>query len=359
MQIESILIKKETEQNFKKLMDMVQPNDSLLLLMHGSPDPDAIASAMALHDIIQQTKGLAKSAFVSTEPIRRQQNKELSLSMRLNIRLVNQVDINSYRLIALLDAQPSFLDGVLKFIQPHIVFDHHPREGDWKAPLEDIRPKYGALSSILTEYLLCSRIKVSKNLHTALLYGIKTDTDNFDRDTIIEDISAYAYHTKYGNLRLIRRIELNQTPISYLKYFDHAFHHMSHFRGRRIGFLGSVESPDVCVQVADFYLRLIGTYYVVVAGIVDDKLIIIFRGDGYRKDCGAIAQSAYGLIGQGGGHRSAARIEISLEVLKEELNGDLSQHNIEKFLLECLKKNRKSKPGKNEKHPQKQRKGNK
>ena len=359
MQVETILIKKETEQNFKKLMDMVQPNDSLLLLMHGSPDPDAIASAMALHDIIRQTKGLAKSAFVSTEPIRRQQNKELISSMRLNIHLVNQVDINSYRLIALLDAQPSFLDGVLKFIKPQIVFDHHPREGDWKAPLEDIRPKYGALSTILTEYLLCSRIKASKNLHTALLYGIKTDTDNFDRDTIIEDISAYAYHTKYGNLRLIRRIELNQTPISYLKYFDHAFHHMNHFRGRRIGFLGGVQSPDVCVQIADFYLRLIGTYYVVVAGIVDDKLIIVFRGDGYRKDCGAIAQNVCGLIGQGGGHRSAARIEISLEVLKEELDGDLSQSNVEIFLLECLKKNPKFKTDKSEKHPQKQRKGTK
>ena len=356
MQVESILIKKETEQNFKKLMDMVQPNDSLLLLMHGSPDPDAIASAVALHDIIRQTKGLAKSALVSTEPIKRQQNKDLALSMRLNIRLVNQVDINSYRLIALIDAQPSFLNGVLKVIQPHIVFDHHPREGDWKAPLEDIRPIYGALSTILTEYLLCSRVKISKNLHTALLYGIKTDTDNFDRDTLIEDISAYAYHTRYGNLRLIRRIELNQTPISYLKYFDQAFHHMSYFRGRRIGFLGNVESPDVCVQIADFYLRLIGTNYVVVAGIVDDKLIIIFRGDGYRQDCGAIAQRACGLIGQGGGHRSAARIEISLEVLKEKLDGNLSQSNVEEFLLECLKKKSKSKTGKSEKHSQKQRK---
>jgi len=357
MQVDSILIKKETEQNFKMLMDMVHPNDSLLLLMHGSPDPDAIASAMALHDIIKQTKGLAKSAFISTEPIKRQQNKDLALAMRINIHLVNQIDINSYRLIALMDAQPSFFDSGLKFIHPHIVFDHHPREGDWKTILHDIRPMYGALSTILTEYLLCSRIKVSKNLHTSLLYGIKTDTDNFDRDTLIEDISAYAYHTKYGNLRLIRRIELNQTPISYLKYFNHAFHHMSHLRGRRIGFLGNVESPDVCVQVADFYLRLIGTNYVVVAGIVDEKLIIIFRGDGYRQDCGAIAQRACGLMGQGGGHRSAARIEISMEVLKKELDNDLSQSNMEKFLIECLKRNSKFKTCKSEKKFRKKEKG--
>ncbi len=332
MQVDSILIKKETEQNFKMLMDMVHPNDSLLLLMHGSPDPDAIASAMALHDIIKQTKGLAKSAFISTEPIKRQQNKDLALAMRINIHLVNQIDINSYRLIALMDAQPSFFDSGLKFIHPHIVFDHHPREGDWKTILQDIRPMYGALSTILTEYLLCSRIKVSKNLHTSLLYGIKTDTDNFDRDTLIE-------------------------PISYLKYFNHAFHHMSHLRGRRIGFLGNVESPDVCVQVADFYLRLIGTNYVVVAGIVDEKLIIIFRGDGYRQDCGAIAQRACGLMGQGGGHRSAARIEISMEVLKKELDNDLSQSNMEKFLIECLKRNSKFKTCKSEKKFRKKEKG--
>jgi nanoRNase/pAp phosphatase (c-di-AMP/oligoRNAs hydrolase) len=346
MKVESIPIRKETELNFKKLMEMVQPDDSLLLLMYGSPDPDAIGSAMALHEIIRRIKGLSKSAFVSTEPLIRQQNIEYVSFLRLYIQPINQVDINSFRLIALLDAQPSFFSNALSFIKPQIVFDHHPREGEWRAPLEDIRPNYGALSSVLTEYLLCSRIKIPRNLHTALLYGIKTDTDNFDRATIIEDIRAYTYHTKYANMQLIRRIELNQTPGSFLKYYDHAYHHMNNFRGRRVCFLGSVESADVCVQIADFYLRLIGTYYVVVAGIVGDKLIITFRGDGYRQNCGAIAQRAFGLIGKGGGHRSAARMEIPLDLLKENLEGELSQKNIEKFLLRSLRREPKRAPGK-------------
>src|SRR5512137_1367090 len=134
MKVESIPIKKETELNFKKLMEIVQPDDSLVFLMYGSPDPDAIASAMALREIIQRTKGLAKSVFVSTDPLIRQQNIEFASSMRLYIKLINQVDLNSYRLIALLDAQPSFLDEALNFIKPQIVFDHHPREGEWQAP---------------------------------------------------------------------------------------------------------------------------------------------------------------------------------------------------------------------------------
>lgn len=331
--------KNETQQNLKKLLELTRPDDSLLCLMHGSPDPDAIASAMALREILSRKKGLSHCTFAATEPFRRQQNRELAQAMRLNIRLLSQVDASAHRLIALVDAQPSFFGDICPFIKPAIVFDHHPRHGDWQADWVDIRPQYGALSTVLTEYLLCARIRIPRNLHTALLYGIKTDTDNFDRDTIVEDIRAYTYHARRANMRLIRRIELNQTPMSYLKYFDHAFHSMKHYRGRRVGFLGHVESPDVCVQVADFYLRLIGTSYVVVAGIVNDKLIIIFRGDGYRQDCGAIAESACGLIGQGGGHRSAARIEITLDVLKTELKGDLSRQSIDLFLDQCLKRN--------------------
>lgn len=338
MKAEYIPIKKETCQNFQKLMDIVQPDDSLLLLMYGSPDPDAIASAMALHEIIRKRKGISKSAFASTEPLIRQQNIEFISSLHLNVQLINQVDIQSYRLIALLDAQPSFFSKALSFIKPQIVLDHHPREGNWSALLEDVRPHYGALSSVLTEYLLCSRIKIPRNLHTALLYGIKTDTDNFDRATIIEDIRAYSYHTRYANMQLIRRIELNQTPGSFLKYFNACYHTMRNIRGRRVCFLGSVESADVCVQIADFYLHIIGTYYAVVAGIVSDKLIIIFRGDGYRQNCGEIAQRAFGAIGKGGGHRSAARMEILLEVLKNNLEGDLTHKNVQQFLIRSLRR---------------------
>ncbi len=344
MNKESILIKRETELNWAKLLDLAVPDDSLLVLLYGSPDPDSVASAMALQELLRRTRGLARTVIASTEPVSRQQNYDFIFSMRINIQLASNVDLASYRLIALVDAQPSFLDGILSFLQPHMVFDHHPREGDWQAPVTDIRPKYGALSSIMTEYLLCADIKISRLLHTALLYGIKTDTDNFDRDTISEDISAYTYHMKYANMQLIRRIELNQTPGRYLKYFDQAFHHMNNFRGRRVCFLGTIESPDVCVQVADFYLRLIGTYYVVVAGIVKDKLIITFRGDGYRQDCGALAQKAFGSYGNGGGHRSAARMEIPLAVLSEQLNADLSQQKVDQFLIENLQNIQKAKP---------------
>ena len=325
--IESLLVKKEeTLLNVFKLKAMARGKESLAILMYGSPDPDAVASAMALQEIMRQVAGINKCTLISTEPVARQ-----------------QTDLNPYDLITLVDAQPTFFGHALENIhlQPQIVLDHHPCTSVWHAELADIRPAYGALSSIMTEYLLTAKVKIPKILYTALLYGIKTDTNNFERDAILEDISAYYLTYSRANRQLIRRIELNQIPERFLKYYDYAFHHKRRYRDRVMCFLGKVESADACVQVADFFIRLVEIYHVLIAGIVKDKLIIVLRGDGYRQDCGAIAIKAFGGYGSAGGHKSAARVEIMLEALKEPLHDDFSQEAVDQFIVQCLRKARK------------------
>jgi nanoRNase/pAp phosphatase (c-di-AMP/oligoRNAs hydrolase) len=257
--------------------------------------------------------------------------------MKVEIQLLDKIDIGSYRLKVLVDCQPTFFGEALGDIHPQIVFDHHPCTTVWHAELADVRENYGALSTMMTEYLLAAKIKIPKKLHTALLYGIKADTNNFERDVILEDISAYYLNFARANQQLIRRIELNQIPDRFLKYYDHAFHNKRRYRDRIISFLGKVESVDACVQVADFFLRIVDISYVIIAGIVKERLIIIFRGDGYRQDCGAIARKAFENFGSAGGHRSAARVEIPIEVVKETLHNDISQEAIDQFLLQRLR----------------------
>jgi nanoRNase/pAp phosphatase (c-di-AMP/oligoRNAs hydrolase) len=249
----------------------------------------------------------------------------------------------THGLIALVDAQPTFFGQTLAniHIQPQIVLDHHPCTTVWHAELADIRPAYGSLSTMMTEYLLAAKVRISRKLYTALSYGIKTDTNNFERDSSLEDISAYYLAYSRANRELIRRIELNQIPERFLKYYDFAFHHKRRYRDRIVCYLGKVESADTCVQVADFFLRLVEIYYVVIAGIVKDRLIIVFRGDGYRQDCGAIAIKAFGGYGTAGGHKSAARVELSLEALREPLHDDFSQETIDQFLVQRLHRKRK------------------
>jgi len=330
--------KEETVLNVFKLKTMVRENDSLAVLIYGSPDPDAVASAIALREILNQTKPLAKCIFVATEPVIRYQNAEFIREMKVEIQMLDKVDLREFRLIAVVDAQPTFFGEALGEVKPQIVIDHHPCKTIWHASLADVRPSYGALSTIMTEYLLAARVKIPKRLYTALLYGIRSDTNNFERDASLEDIGAYYLNFMRANRQLIRRIELNQIPDRFLKYFDYAYHYKRRYRDRVICFLGAVDSADACVQVADFFLRVINIFYVVIAGIVKDRLIIIFRGDGYRQDCGSIAMKSFGNIGSAGGHRSAARVEIPVETLKTALENDLSQESVDRFLVQRLRR---------------------
>jgi len=334
--VESLLVTEETIFNVVKLTAMLRENDSLAILMYGAPDPDAISSAMALRELIDQKAGLNRCVFVATQPFIRHQNLEFARSMGIDIPLIDKVNLQDYRLIAVVDSQPSFFGKSLDGIHPQIVLDHHPRTPGWHAELEDVRRGYGALSSIMTGYLLAAHVRIPRILYTALLYGIRSDTNNFERDARLEDIGAYYLTFARANRELIRRIEMNQIPERYLKYFDFAYRHKHRQREKIFCFLDTVENADVCVQVADFLLRLIQIYFVVVAGIVRDRLIVIFRGDGYRMNCGAIAARTFARLGSGGGHRSAARTEIPLDILKEHLSGDLSYENVEHFLLQSL-----------------------
>ena len=90
--------------------------------------------------------------------------------------------------------------------------------------------------------------------------------------------------------------------------------------------------------MADFFLRIINVFHVVIAGIVKERMIIVLRGDGYRQDCGAIARKSFGNIGSAGGHRSAARVEIPLDTLRTALDDDLSQESIDRFLVQRLRR---------------------
>jgi nanoRNase/pAp phosphatase (c-di-AMP/oligoRNAs hydrolase) len=165
--------KEETVLNVFKLKTMVRENDTLAVLFYGSPDPDAVASAMALREILNQTKPLAKCIFVATEPVIRYQNAEFIREMKVEIQMLDKVDLREYRLIAVVDGQPTFFGELLGETKPQIVLDHHPCKSTWHASLADVRPSYGALSTIMTEYLLAARVRIPKRLYTALLYGIR------------------------------------------------------------------------------------------------------------------------------------------------------------------------------------------
>ncbi len=298
----------------EKLRDFYQQfsgNDQVLVVI--SADPDAIASALAVRRLLAgRTGGVTLS---NVNQISRPDN--LAMIRLLKVPLTPYADIQSDRFTktVIVDSQPNHGE-TLAGLQPQAVIDHHPDSG-YRAPFTDIRPNYGATATILTEYLRAARITPAQNLATALYYAIKTDTDDFKRQTLAEDLQAFQYLFRHANIQLARRIAQADLRLDYLKYFKTALQSVRLRKGRAFVHLGTVANPDVCVVIADFFMRIHTVSWSIVSGICEKKLVIIFRNDGARRNAGRVAKEGFGSLGSAGGHKSMARAEISLADARE------------------------------------------
>ena len=79
----------------------------LLIVTHDYPDPDALASAMALSYLAQQYFGIT-SRIVYGGVIGRSENKELVKSLNTRLYKIRPEHLRKYRNIALVDTQPRF-----------------------------------------------------------------------------------------------------------------------------------------------------------------------------------------------------------------------------------------------------------
>lgn len=295
-----------------RLYQLFSHEDRLLILINA--DPDSIASALALKRLLWRRVSACVISHI--QPITRAQNEHLVERLGIKLTPYQEVNPDEFNCKALVDNQPGHHE-TFGAHQYDLVIDHHPRLPDTEARMVDIRPEYGANSSIMTEYLRAARIKPSLKLATALYYAIKTDTANFERPAIEADVRAFHYLFGFTRRALIRSLEYAEFSISMLKYFQQAFSRYRIRHHRFFAYLGPVSTPDILVILADFFLRAHDIAWTVIAGLYEDKLVVIFRNDGLRKNAGALAQKAFGKLGSAGGHASSARAEIPLDQLKD------------------------------------------
>jgi nanoRNase/pAp phosphatase (c-di-AMP/oligoRNAs hydrolase) len=305
-------ISKLTDEKLHTLQTLLSRDERWLIVINA--DPDSMASAMALKTIL--SRKVLDIGIGHINEIKRPDNLAMIRYLRIPTRRLIPNLIAQYDRFALVDSQPHHHPDFagLNF---SVVIDHHPILADKPvtAPLTDIRPKYGSNCSILTEYVQRLGIRPAKLLATALLYGIKADTQSFQRRFVDADINAFKFLTKFADHALITRIVRSEFHLEWMRYFSRAFYNLRRIGSGLTAHLGKVQSPDILVVVADFFMRVHSISWDCVSGISGDTLVIIFRGDGIRKDMGKFAASLFGELGSAGGHKGAARAEIPLAAL--------------------------------------------
>ena len=297
-------------------------------------DPDAIASAMAVKRLLWRKT--ASVTISNVNVIERPDNLTMIRLVGATLVPFEKIDSGRFNRVVMVDSQPDHHESFAE-LAPQVIIDHHPVGQAAKAPFADIRPNYGATASMMIEYLRAAKIKPSTKLATGLYYAIKTDTSNFERQTLMEDLNAFQFIFRHANTTLSRRIESAEMRLDFLTYFEKALRWRCIRRGRAFVHLGEVVNPDVCVQIADFFMRVDAVNWSIVSGVYDRKLVIIFRNDGIRKNAGKIAKQAFGRLGSAGGHSSAARAEIPIEAL-DDVASPKSRAKTSQWIVSCVER---------------------
>ncbi|MFO8033453.1 MAG: DHH family phosphoesterase [Desulfohalobiaceae bacterium] len=318
---------RKLENKLQEMQRLFKKNERWLIMFVG--DPDALASGLALKRIM--ARKVESVCLAMANEITRPDNLAMIRYLHIPVQRLTPLLSAQYDRFALVDSQPHHHQAFAKF-KYSIVIDHHPlsKENPVQADFREIQPNYGATSTLLTEFLYNLHLKPGKLLSTALLYGIKTDTHSFENKFHDADIRAFRYLSKYADHMILRKIVRSEFRVEWLKYFSQAFRKMRlHGDGLTV-FMGEVDSTDILVILADFFLRVHDISWDIVCGITDQKLVAVFRGDGVKGDMGKLASSLFGDLGSAGGHKSMARAEIPLADLQEEHPQELLWKRLQK-----------------------------
>ena len=298
-------------ERLRKFYSVFRGDDQVLVVINA--DPDSIGAALCVKRLLWHR--VASVAICSISTVKRPDNVAMVDLMCHGLLKAADVVKNNYTRFVLVDSQPHHNEAYQKF-RFDVIIDHHPFVAMTCAGHVDIRPEYGATSTMMAEYLKAAKIRPSQKLATALFLGIKTDTHDFQRKAFGEDIKAFEFLSRYISLAMIQKIEYSEIDPGFLKYFQLAFNTRVIRRGKAYIHLGHVLTPDVCVLVADLFLKIKGVNWTFVSGIFGKKLVVIIRKSGLRYDAGKMAEKKFGQLGSAGGHTSMARAELPVARLE-------------------------------------------
>ena len=313
------------------------------IVVHDSPDSDAIASALAL-------KQIAKNVDVSADILYRGEighhiNRAFVNILGIEMRRIEREDeLKEYDKLALIDAT---VPGANNLLPPEgnvdIIIDHHVANNKEKvyADFFDVRTDNGATSTIMTRYLQELDIPVDKVLATALLQGIRTDTSSFKRETHPSDFSAAAFLHVKADKDLLEQIETPPMSTEMLNVIGDAIVHKKIKGSYLITNVGAVANRDAIPQAADYLLNLEGITTAIVIGLCEDVICVSGRSKDIRVNIGDAFVSAFGEIGSAGGHATMAAAQLSLGIFSGIKDKDtlmqLAEDAVTKRFLSVMK----------------------
>jgi nanoRNase/pAp phosphatase (c-di-AMP/oligoRNAs hydrolase) len=174
----------------------------------------------------------------------------------------------------------------------------------------------GAAATMVTQYLRATGEGIiTPRLATALLYGIRTDTEVLRRGATPEDVEAYAFLQGLADQELLRKIGRPAFSERGIRAVGRGLAGMVVQGHVAVAYAGRLDDPSshVLPSLADFLLAIQGVTWSAAAGLVEDRLVMNIRRVGGERGAGELARELAEEQGAGGGHHAMARVTIAVE----------------------------------------------
>ncbi|MFC7235794.1 DHH family phosphoesterase [Halosegnis marinus] len=293
----------------ERLRRTLAEHDSVAILMHPDPDPDAMGSALGLAHLAD-TVGTETRLCYPGE-IRRHENRAFRTVLDLDFeRVTEAAELFGEAVVVVDHDEPRGFEGA-ETVEPLAVVDHHPGDGVGTA-FTDVRDGYGACATIVTEYLRGVGMtpdgegdaRLPAGVASALLYGIQTDTTYLSRGCSAAEFDCCEFLFPAIDGDVLDRIANPPVDSETLDVKARAIRERTVRMPFVVSDVGTVSNVDTVPQAAEELLRLEGATAVVVFGEKDGVYHLSGRSRDDRVHMGhALELAVAELIDAGaGGH---------------------------------------------------------
>lgn len=289
-----------------KLEELLQiiHHKHVFIQMHNYPDQDALASAKGLQVLLASRS--IPATIIYTGRIDKASTLQMIKLLHIDVHKIEDITMTEEDEIIIVDGQKGNTN-VEDFIGDEIAcIDHHPPKDLTQYRFSDVREDYGACATVISEYLQENHVEISTELATALLYGIKIDTNNLTRGVSDADIDAYCMLYKLADIKILRELEQSSLELRDLIAYKQA---LSDFRvAGHVGYanIGKDCSEALIGSVSDFLMNLKEVDFTVIHSFRAGGVKFSTRSKQEVLDCSIIIRTALKGYGDGGGHAEMA-----------------------------------------------------
>lgn len=302
----------ELEHNTRRLGSILRESTGrMAILTHDNPDPDSIASAVALQAIAEARE--VEADIVYGGDVGHQENRAFVNLLGIDLLSRNEAPpLEEYGLIALVDRVDDAPTEV--GVDVDVFIDHHEIDEPIDAGFSDVRPNVSSSSTILTKYIQEFDIRPTEAVATALLYGIRAETLDFKRDTTPADLTAAAYLYPFANHDTLEQVESPSMSPETLDVLAEAIQNREVQGSHLVSNAGFVRGREALSQAAQHLLNLEGITTTAVFGITEERIYLSARSKDIRMNIGNVLQDAFEQIGEASGHSTQGDASIPLGI---------------------------------------------